>query len=879
MPLTAGARLGPYDILSPLGAGGFGEVYKARDTRLDRTVAIKILPSADPELKARFEREAKAIAALTHPHICTLYDIGHQDGTDYLVMEYLEGETLDKKIARGPIKIDEALKIAIEIADALDTAHRAGIVHRDLKPANVMLTKSSVKLLDFGLAKLRPRTAVAAGLSIAATMTTPPITSQGSILGTLHYMPPEQLEGQETDARGDVWALGCVLYEMLTGVKPFAGNSSASVIAAVLHMTPEPLTTRLPVLNQAIEQIIHGCLEKDADKRWQSAADVARVLALADLHITRPPVDVVSARTRLAWPFGVAAALIALLSGVMWFTRSTQQDAFPYRLQITAPDGERFGGFAGTGGSIAPQISVSPDGHAVAFVASHQSRQVLWIQALNASTGRPLANTEDASDPFWAPDNRAVAFSANGKLFRVDVSGGPPQVLANLANLRGGTWHQNGTILVGGGNRGIVRVPAVGGAVTPITADEHTRSDEAWPSFLPDGRHFLLFKRTDLPSTTGVYVASLDSPERTLLHDATANGQYASGHLLFVRGRTLLAQPFDLKTLRLTVEPQVLDDQLGASALGYAAYSASLTGVVVLGSRPAPTHQITVVDRNGNETRRFGMPDVYGGVAASQTETRFIAYKTDLSTQTSSIFRFEMSTGASAKLSVGGMSVMSPDGKWVVFSTDQRALSGAGLYRVSADGDRAPEQLVRGRQVWPTDWALDGRTVLVQHNDGGNWDVSAFDVASGGAVRPIVQTTANEAQGHLSPDQHWLAYISDESGRFEVYVRPFETSGNAIAVSTTGGSQPRWSRDGRELFYLTSDGDLMVADVRVESLGIKPGVPHRLFHAPVEIRTGVFGNEFVPLANGRAFLMKTVTSSPSNASLTAILNWPAALKK
>ncbi len=438
MPLTPGSRLGPYDILSPLGAGGFGEVYKARDTRLDRTVAIKILPYADPELKARFEREAKAIAALTHPHICTLYDVGHHDGTDYLVMEYLEGETLAARITRGPIKIDEAIKIAIEIADALDKAHRSGIVHRDLKPANVMLTKDSVKLLDFGLAKLRPQAAPVAGVSIAATVTTPPITSQGSILGTLHYMAPEQVEGLEADARSDIWAFGCVLYEMLTATKPFNGQSGASVIAAVLHVDPPPISQRQPITSVALDRVVRKCLAKQPDHRWQTVSDLVDELRWIVGTPSIPPGLISASPSRREWFWRSAAACVGVLAtslASLYVMRVPQPPGPVTQFTITAfqTDSDLIG-FDQSPMMMAP----SPSGDRIVFaVPGQQGRNRLEIRRVDQAAATPIPSSDGATWTFWSPDGRAIGFAAQGKLKILDLATNRSQIVADAPSFRG----------------------------------------------------------------------------------------------------------------------------------------------------------------------------------------------------------------------------------------------------------------------------------------------------------------------------------------------------------------------------------------------------------------------------------------------------------
>ena len=472
MPLTSGTRLGSFLIEAPLGAGGMGEVYKAKDTRLDRTVAIKILPSADPDLKVRFEREAKAIAGLQHPHICTLYDVGHEDSTDYLVLEYLEGETLADRLTRGPLKPEEALKTAIEVADALDKAHRAGIVHRDLKPGNIMVTKGGVKLLDFGLAKLQPSVTAVRGLSIAATAPNP-ITSEGTILGTLQYMAPEQVEGGETDTRTDMFAFGCVLYEMLTARKAFEGETPASLIAAILEREPTPVATLQPLAPPLVDAIVRKCLAKNAGDRWQSAGDLASALrwavdgAKASVAAAPPTV------WRRTYVVGALAALtvVALATGALFGRRYASSGTAPVptvRFEVLPPAGVTL---RPSPVASAAQLALSPDGRHLAFVAATKGdSSQIWVRPLDSVQAQPLAGTDGASFPFWSPDNRFIAFFAAGKLKKVDTRGGTPQTLADAAAGRGGTWNRDDVILfTAQANSPISRVSASGGTVTPVT--------------------------------------------------------------------------------------------------------------------------------------------------------------------------------------------------------------------------------------------------------------------------------------------------------------------------------------------------------------------------------------------------------------------------
>ena len=510
MPLTPGTRLGPYEIVSAIGAGGMGEVYKARDTRLDRTVAVKVLPqhvSSDPELRERFEREARAVASLNHPHICTLHDVGHQDGTDFLVMEHLEGQTLADRLANGALPIDQALAIAIQIANALDKAHRAGIVHRDLKPGNIMLTKTGAKLLDFGLAKVTPAVVAASGFSMAPTGVTP-VTARGTILGTLQYMAPEQVEGEEADGRSDLFSFGAIVYEMVTGTRAFEGKSQASVIAAILEREPPAMSSLQPLAPAALDRVVRKCLAKDAAERWQSAKDLHDELVWLSAGNIGPALVAPAARARRAYVAWVVAAVATLAALAVGFTamRQSAPDAPLIRFDLETPS--------------APSplhLTVSPDGKYVTALVGSDKGSVIWLRAMNEPSARTLVGTEGASFPFWSPDSRVLGFFTGGKLKKIDINGGPPQTICDAPNGHGGTWNRDGVILFAPGQNGpLFRVSAGGGVPVPVTTLADTRQEFAHrhPYFLPDGIHFLYTAVATKAEDSAIVVASLDSMER-----------------------------------------------------------------------------------------------------------------------------------------------------------------------------------------------------------------------------------------------------------------------------------------------------------------------------------------------------------------------------
>ncbi|HSS45480.1 MAG TPA: protein kinase, partial [Thermoanaerobaculia bacterium] len=554
MTLAAGTRLGPYEITGALGAGGMGEVYRARDTRLERTVAVKVLPShlsASPEVRQRFEREAKTISQLSHPHICALYDVGREGDTEYLVMELLEGETLSERLAKGPLPLEQTLRYGIETADALDKAHRQGIVHRDLKPGNVMLTKSGVKLLDFGLAKAMAPPAPRG--SLTALPTQQGLTQEGTILGTFQYMAPEQLEGKETDTRSDIFAFGAVLYEMATGRKAFSGSSQASLITAIMSSEPASISSVQPMTPPALDRVVKTCLAKDPDDRWQTAHDVMLQLKWiaeggSQAGVPGPIVARRKSRERLAWGMAAVAFLMALAAvSAFLYLQDRREAPRMVRSSILLPEKLRFD--LGT-----VPVAVSPDGRRIAFAASDaEGKKLLWVRSLDALSAQPLAGTDGACCPFWSPDGRFLGFFASGKLKKVEASGGPAQTLCDAPNNRGGTWNRAGEIAFAPAARDpIQRVPSSGGAATPATKLDSSRGEisHRWPFFLPDGRHFLYFAMGAFYGpkavSNGIYVGSLDSQERRLLLRADSNVAYAPpGYLLFLRERTLMAQPFN----------------------------------------------------------------------------------------------------------------------------------------------------------------------------------------------------------------------------------------------------------------------------------------------------------------------------------------------
>jgi eukaryotic-like serine/threonine-protein kinase len=900
MALSPGTRLGPYEILSPCGAGGMGEVYRAKDTRLDRTVAVKILPthlSENADLRQRFEREARAVSSLNHAHICTLHDIGHQDGVDFLVLEYLEGETLADRLRKGPIPPDQFARTAIEIADALDRAHRQGVIHRDLKPSNIMLTKGGVKLLDFGLAKLsdpHPPESLSR-LSALPTEDKSPLTAEGTIVGTLQYMAPEQLEGREADARTDIFALGTVLYEMATGQRAFKGKSQASLIAAILASEPPPISSLRPMTPPALDRLVRTCLAKDPDDRWQSAGDLARELEWIAHDGSQvgpaPAGSALRARRESIWI--AATVLLGLTVVVLGFLdrrsgRSDQREVV--RASIEAPAGNRFVSTS----DVAGPPAISPDGRSLVYGAMEESgTRRLWLRRLDTNDARPLTGTDNPTWPFWSPDSRSVAFFSGGKLRRLDVSGGLPDAICSTGDGRGGAWSRDGTIVFSPTFRaGLLRVPASGGDTTPLTRlDEATHSSHRWPQPLPDGRHFLYLAISHDPTKAendALYWASLDGRENRMLLRSLANAIYASGHLLYLRDTNLVAQPFDPDRGELRGEPVTV-----ASGVEYdqttwrATFTVSDTGVLVY--RPGAAAAGTIlrwVDAAGKEIGTVGEPDLYRDLRISPDGKRLAVSRGDppdiwiydLIRGVGSRFTFEPGTNEFRP-------TWSPDGHHVAFTSD-RGGQGA-IYIKESSGSAAEELLQQSSEPQRvTDWSSDGRFVLYEQGDASKRSVEIWAVPLSGDRRPfpVVQEPSRGEYGRLSPDGAWVAYDSDESGIYQVYVTRFGPPSPAgrhppagagkWQVSGRGGDLPTWRGDGRVLFFIGLDNQMMAVDVQRRGDSLEIGAPRPLFSEPFP---GV-GVPYDVSRDGRRFIVYAGQESTSTP-LSLVLHWDARLKR
>jgi serine/threonine protein kinase len=865
MPLTAGRRLGPYQIESVIGSGGMGEVYRARDTRLGRNVAIKILPahfSAEGDRK-RFEREARVISNLTHPHICALHDVGHDEGIDYLVMEYLEGETLEARLRRGPLPLEQALRTGIEIAGALHQAHRQGIVHRDLKPGNIMLTRTGTKLLDFGLAKITDPTAGHAASTQAPTASA--LTSDQAILGTLPYMAPEQLAGREVDMRCDVFALGAVLYEMMTGRRAFGGDSRAAIIAAVLSSDPPPVSTIQPSAPQALDRVIARCLNRNIDERLQSAHDLKFALEWI-VEGGAPPASAARHRRRERWMWGAVMATLSLVIAGLWISsaRHRAPEMRPMQLSVLPPAED----------ATIIDAAISPDGRWVAYTA-HLPRQLtsVWVRRLDATESQSLSGTDGAISPFWSPDSRFVACFAGTKLVKVEIPDGTAQPVCDAPQGERGTWGDDGTILFGDlDSKCILRVPASGGAPSPVTRPlGAVLAGDLNPYFLPDGRHFLFVRTAVGDTTSGIHVRSLDSDQTVrLLPDQSSVAYAPPGYLLFIRARSLMAQPFDLARLRLTGQPQAIAANIADRDFARFVFSVSDNGVLMYRSVD-PNSRLTWIDRTGRVLQQLGEPADYVHVDLSPDETHAAVERIDPQTGDHDIWIMDLVRETQSRLTFdseqGRCPTWSPDGTRVAFIDGKDGQFGVLAKPVSGVGKTDTLVAFDPSGKWPTSWSSRGYLVFEGSEPDRIPDIWVQKLDGVSKAMPYERAPGWENSGQVSPDGRWLAYVSDGA----VFVQSFPVPDGKWQIA--GGGFPRWRRDGKELFYGTWAG---LWSVEVSGGAVfHAGTPHLLFDLP---GVKVYRNRY-PYAvsrDGQKVLANINETQLSTVSI--VVNWTAMLK-
>jgi len=893
MGLSAGTKLGPYIIQSPLGAGGMGEVYRALDTRLDRIVAIKILPqhlSEKADAKERFEREARAISSLSHPNICHLYDIGSQDGISYLVLEFLEGETLADRLRKGPLPTDQMLRIGAEICEGLGKAHRSGVLHRDLKPSNIMLTKSGAKLVDFGLA--RPSSmAVGAGSSSPATISQP-LTVEGTIVGTFQYMAPEQLEGKEADVRSDIFSLGAVLYEMTTSKRAFEGKTTASTIAAILTAEPKPISTIHPMSPPGLERLVSACLAKDPDERLQTAHDVKLQLQWiadgnSDIGVSA---EAHGGGRKRAWMVA-GIAVVALFGGLLLaHLARPSPEPLVIRSSILPPEKSSFVEYA----SEWSPVTVSPDGlRIVVGVIGQTSREMLYVRSLNALTGQVLSGTEGATFPFWSPDGRALGFFADGQLKIIDASGGPVQALCPAPQARGGSWNKDRVIIFAPSPfTGIFRVAATGGAPVAVTKVDPSRHEDShrWPQFLPDGRHFLYLARTSNRNGSEIQVASIDAAGPANIVPANGNPVYASsGFLLYPRGNVLVAQRFDADRLRVLGEPVTIADQVSANGnVDYSSFSVSNGVLAYQRTVGEGVTELTWMDRSGKILGKSGQPGGYLGPSLSPDGRKLAVEIDDPNNQANSdVWIYDLTRNSKTRLTFSRshehnrLPVWSPDGNEIVFSSD-RSRQSQQIYDKAVSG-KDPEHMVSPGEGdrYPTTWSPDGHYVagIQQGPQRGTEFLVLSMLGTQGAIDFLPGATglSRFSFPRISPNGRWIAYSSFESGRAELYISSFPSGTGKWQVSTNGGRDCIWRRDGKELFYTTPfDDSLMSAEISEQNGDPVVGRVQPLFRIRVASSPHWV---FDVSPDGKRFLINSLLLPSAPEPITLVANWDIELKR
>jgi Tol biopolymer transport system component/predicted Ser/Thr protein kinase len=882
-----GQTVSHYKILEKLGEGGMGVVYKAQDLTLDRFVALKFLPphvAASPEDKARFIQEARAVAALTHPNICTVYSVEEQDGKAFIAMEYVDGKTL--KHARQAYPLKQAVEIGAQIADGLAAAHEKGIVHRDIKPENIMLRKDGrVQIMDFGLAKLK-------GASR--------LTKEGSTTGTVGYMSPEQIQGQDTDHRSDIFSLGVVLYELCAGRSPFKAAHETAIAYEIVHVDPEPISATLPDFDPGLESIILDCLEKDPNERCQSAAEVSRDLRrikressrtrtsrvtasrpLPAPAMTQPEVKPQRAFRDRIWMGAAGVLLLACLGlGALALFRPAA-GVHTVRAFLPPVNGERFYFYGNYGGAA----SISPDGTHLAYVASDSlGRKLISVRDLRSGTVRRLDGTMGAIFPFWSPDSRFIGFASYEKLRTIDANGGNPVTVCDAPNYRGGSWSPNGTIIFCpiSGQSGLVSVPAQGGTPTQLTELDAARKENShrWPFFLPDGKHFLYFARTVTTGTQSggdaVCVGSLDGKDTKILLRTSSNAVYQGGFIIYARGGSLVAQPFDERSLELQGDPATLAQELsfdpstsrGMFSVSQDGILVYQTGVVQLGDH------LAVMDRSGKRLRSVGDLVEYQNVRLSPDGQRVASFIYDYQSHNNNIWITDLARGSRTRLTFGSSwemyPVWSPDGGQIIYHSNPEGRFD--LYVKNANGAGTEELVLHTEEdKQALDWSSDGKYVLFEDR-GGIWYLPMAQPASGSRVpKQFIALESSAKDARFSPDTRWVAYMSDESGQREIYVRAFPGSGGKRQISTAGGSLPVWRKDGKELYYLTAESIIMAAEVTLKESTVEVNNVRPLFQSP--------SYAFDASPDGRQFVAAAPHEIQNQSPLTLVVNWNADLKK
>ncbi len=880
MTLSRGHRLGPYRITAPAGAGGMGEVYKAEDTRLDRTVAIKILPSGmtiTEDRRLRFEREAKAIARLSNPNICTLYDIGRENDTEYLVMEYLEGRTLAERLKNGPLDVMEALEIGIDVAGALESAHRQGIIHRDLKPENIMLTRDGPKILDFGISKMVTGDRSADGNT--GRTKTAQLTDEGKIMGTIPYMSPEQLEGGEVSPLTDIFAFGATMYEMLTGRRAFTGQRQTSLIASILKENPSPISEVRPRLPAALDRAIRKCLEKNPDARWQTARDLAdelRWILESQEHPDPEAARVSEKGRRPIWSLvtGAAAVIASLLIAVFLLRDNAPQDSRVRRLVVPVAE---------AGSAHWPRLS--PDGRYLAYRAKDSSGKTLqiWIRPLNSLKAYPLPRTEGAWRPFWSPDSRSVAFFKHGVLKRMAISGGPAQTICKSSRGADGCWGSDDIILFDRIRvHSIMKVPASGGRPTPAASDSSEDGNLGWPWFFPDGRHFLYVVYDSLASPTDnmlLKLGSLDSDLERELIRVDSRVEYAEpGYLLYVKDNILVAHPFDADKLSFTGDPVAIDRGISVWDWG-ANFSAAEDGTLAYqrGSIRETWSQLLWIDRAGKILDTLGEPDLYRDVALSPDGNRLAFSKKNEARGTRNIWVFDIDRQIPSRVTYGKAQDVylgwSKDGRYVIFSSNRN--DRYQIFRKRADGLGRAELVYSNPDTFDVTgfggWANNDNLMFI-FKGAEPWAYGTLDPDDSRDSAHFVESAFDQYTFGASPDGRYVVYTSNETGTWQIYVRRVDSSLGKWQISADGGQDAVWSRDGSEIFYMENDGKTIVAAPVDLQDGFRAGRPKRLFTVDIQ-NVGLKRLRFAPAADGQRFLVNVVVQNTPESDFVIVLNW------
>ncbi len=891
MPLAEGSKLGPYEIISLTGSGGMGEVYKAKDTRLDRIVAIKVLPpelTSNPDIKLRFEREAKSISSLNHPNICILFDIGNQDGVEYLVMEFLEGKTLFERLQEGPLTNDELIKYSLQIVDALDKAHKQGLIHRDLKPSNVMLTKEGAKLLDFGLAKLQaPVTGLGGNSDV--TRTTTPLTEKGSIIGTLQYMSPEQLEGEEADSRSDIFSFGAMLYEMVTGKRAFTGGSKASLIASVLKEQPKAVSEIQPLAPPMFERIIKQCLAKDKDDRWQTAGDLKHAIewiAEGGSQVGIP--RTVSRKRKLRERVGISLTFVLLLSTLYLgyeYAMNAMQPQEVVKSYINPQEGFRYANYVGG------QFALSPDGTKLAYAAvdtTAGSKRQLWIQSLNSLSAISLPGTENARFPFWSPDSRYVAFFDDNNLKKILATGGPALTLCKADQGRGGSWNKEGLILFSPEQDEVIhKVASAGGESVPITVKDTIFDDytHRWVQFMPDGDHFIFHARTGSPGGSdkdATCLSSLSEGKVTRLFKARSNAVYANGHILYNNENILMSIGFDENSFELIGEAVPLAEKVSyIKRWSKGIFTTSNNGKLIYRSgEVASGSQLYIQNRQGDILDSVGSKETQYVPALSPDE-KFVASEiTDEGSSKVDIWIYNLQRGIKTRFTFDSTdqsaSVWSPDGSQIAFAHEKEN-GGIDIVVKNSNGTGKEKILYESEyESFPFSWSSDGRFIafMIDEPNYGN-DIWILPLDTTKEAYPFLNTPFQELLPMFSPDGRWLAYFANESGKMEVYVTAFPQAGSKWQVSINTGVAPRWSADGKELFFVNDINNMLsVAEVDGTGSSFEVGKVTELFKLNTTQGTG-----FDVFKDGQRFLTNQLGETKNESPVILVQNWPAELEE